>query len=254
MRMGLGLSLRQRSSGAPSFNPLTLTPTAWYDPSDLTSMRQSGTRGAPGAAAAVDSPVGLLLDKSGNNYDMAQATAGLRPILRSSGGFYWLEFDGADDGLLGPMAFGGDILTAWAGVRNTTPANNQRVFSMTDPAGVDYDSAAHTIPIGVFSTGGYSAYRNGQISTVAFAADTFAVVQSKFDGANHTLRINGANNTPLASTGTFATSETRIGNGFSSGGPFAGRFYGGGILNRVLTAPEQANLDTYTAGKAGLAL
>ena len=95
MRLGLGLK-NMRQTGA-AFSPLSLSPSAWYDPSDLSSMYQTGTRGAPGAAAAVNSPVGLLLDKSGNNFDAAQATAASRPTLRQSGALYYLEFDGVDD-------------------------------------------------------------------------------------------------------------------------------------------------------------
>jgi hypothetical protein len=66
----------------------------WLDPSDMSSMFQDS---AATTAAAIDSPVGKILDKSGNGNHAVQTTAGKRPILRFSGGLYYLEFDGTDD-------------------------------------------------------------------------------------------------------------------------------------------------------------
>lgn len=112
------------------FSPLSMfdggVAGAWYDPSDFSSMFQTGTRAAPGAAAVVDSPVGCLLDKSGNQNDLTQGTAAARPILRATAGVapYYLEFDGIDDFLAGTIAtagMGGNISkTMFAAVRAAT--------------------------------------------------------------------------------------------------------------------------------------
>jgi hypothetical protein len=107
----LGLSM---TGGASVFTPASLFSGgglgAYYDPNDLTTMYQTGTRAAPGAAAAVGSPVGLLLDKSGNNNDATQTTAGMRPTLRQSGSLYYLEFSAAStQHLILPTA----LLTGW---------------------------------------------------------------------------------------------------------------------------------------------
>lgn len=101
LRLGLGLS-RPGSSSVSLIDPSTLTLAAWWDPSDLATMFQSGSRAAPGAAVAADGdPVGLILDKSGNSRDLvADATAGRNPLYRTSGGLRWLEFDGVNDMLI----------------------------------------------------------------------------------------------------------------------------------------------------------
>jgi len=65
------------------------TQGVWYDPSDLSTVFQDA---AGTIAGAVDQPVGLILDISGNGNHASQAVSGDRPTLRSSGGLYWLEF------------------------------------------------------------------------------------------------------------------------------------------------------------------
>lgn len=80
-----------------TLNPIA-SATAYYDPSDLSTLFQSGTRAAPGLpVAANNDPVGLMLDKSVNHLDMTQVTAAKRPLWKTLGGFSWLETDGIDD-------------------------------------------------------------------------------------------------------------------------------------------------------------
>jgi len=73
------------SCGATEFSPASLFTSgvqgAWYDPSDYTSLFQdsAGTT----AVTAVEQPVGLMLDKSGNSNHASQATAASRPVLRA---------------------------------------------------------------------------------------------------------------------------------------------------------------------------
>ena len=52
---------------------------AWYDPSDITTLYQDSAGTTP--VTAVEQPVGLMKDKSGNNNHAFQATAGNRPTL-----------------------------------------------------------------------------------------------------------------------------------------------------------------------------
>lgn len=78
------------SATAEPFDPLTLTPLAWYDPSDATTVTLNG------------STVSQLNDKSGNVRHMVQGTAGNQPTYTSAGinGLNCLTFDGAGDNLL----------------------------------------------------------------------------------------------------------------------------------------------------------
>ncbi|WP_413219077.1 hypothetical protein [Tritonibacter mobilis] len=76
------------------FSPISLGPLAEWDPSDLSTLYQDAAGTIP---AGVDDPVRLMLDKSGNGYDISAPSDTTRPFLRSSGGLFWLETDGIDD-------------------------------------------------------------------------------------------------------------------------------------------------------------
>ena len=70
----------------------------WYDPSDFTTLFQDSAGTTP--VTAVEQPVGLVLDKSGNGNHATQATSAKRPLLKVDGnGKYYLLFDGVDDNL-----------------------------------------------------------------------------------------------------------------------------------------------------------
>ena len=55
-----------------NFNPLSLSPLAWYDASDITTITESG-----GAVSQWD-------DKSGNNRNLTQGTSALQPVTNSA--------------------------------------------------------------------------------------------------------------------------------------------------------------------------
>ena len=63
--IGIGATLFKRMAGGSRFSPSSLFSNGeqgvWYDPSDLTTMFQDDTSGAP---AVIGQPVGLMLDKS----------------------------------------------------------------------------------------------------------------------------------------------------------------------------------------------
>ena len=66
-----------------AFSPASLfaqgEPGVWYDPSDFSTMFQDSAGTTP--VTAVEQPVGLMLDKSGNGNHAYQTTATSRPVL-----------------------------------------------------------------------------------------------------------------------------------------------------------------------------
>ena len=52
---------------------------AWFDPSDMSTMFQDATGTTP--VTAVEQPVGLILDKSGNGNHATQSVTASRPVL-----------------------------------------------------------------------------------------------------------------------------------------------------------------------------
>ncbi|HEY0625471.1 MAG TPA: hypothetical protein VGD10_01935 [Allosphingosinicella sp.] len=96
----IDLALRQRGSFSPRALFRSGAAGVWFDPSDLGSMSQNsdGT-----GAAAVDGPVGRILDKSGRGNHAVQPLAAARPMLRRENGLHFLEF-AADDSLRAAFA------------------------------------------------------------------------------------------------------------------------------------------------------
>ena len=64
-----------------SFNPLDLSPLAWFDLSDSGTVFDSDVGGV---AVSDQDPIGLITDKSGNGKDAAQSVSANRPIYHSS--------------------------------------------------------------------------------------------------------------------------------------------------------------------------
>jgi hypothetical protein len=237
-----------------SFNPLSLFSGGekgfLYDPSDLSSMTQDDLGVTP---AAVNSPVGRITDKSGNGVNLVQATAAARPILRQSGALYWLEFDGVDDVMAVASAINSTgALTAVAAARNSTYVAFQRLYSLPAGGSSDFDNPLGFALLTRSGSAGYSSYRNAELGQQAFAVNTDGVLQSRFDGVNHTSRINGANGSTTASAGAFAIAGVRLGSDNTAF--FNGRFYGGLLTTRVLTASEITGADTYFGAKCGVTL
>ena len=65
----------------------------------------------------IDDPVGYILDQSGTNHHLVNATSGQKPLLRQdASGHYYLESDGVDDKLIATFGVAlGDCTLIFAG-------------------------------------------------------------------------------------------------------------------------------------------
>jgi hypothetical protein len=96
MLLGAVAAARQR---AAAWSPASLLSTGLgiygfaFDPTDLATLYQDAAGTTP---AAVDGPVGLMLDTGPWGLDVAQPDAGFRPTLRTPGGVPCLEFAEGD--------------------------------------------------------------------------------------------------------------------------------------------------------------
>lgn len=99
--MYLGLSNLSLVSPQVGWNPSMLFAAgekgAWYDANDLSTLYQNSGGTTP--ATALNDPLGLVKDKSGNGLDASQATGTARPLLKSANGRRFIDFDGVDDQL-----------------------------------------------------------------------------------------------------------------------------------------------------------
>jgi hypothetical protein len=235
MSLSIPLLLALTGGGAaPAFDPLSLSPHLWLDPSDLTTLFQDSAMTTP--VTADGDPVGAILDKSGNNLHLTQATAGSRPLYQTSDGLHWLEFDGVDDwlehgavGISQPLELG---IAA-------------RFLSSTGLRIVGID--------------GQQIYRDGTLNLYAGTVMAGTTLPSNGTDFVATARFNGASSRIAVDNGSYSTGNAGIGNlefrnqiGADQGSSdyVNCRIYG------VLAAPalsddEIALLRTYLAAKQG---
>lgn len=81
------------------WTPARIAAPVWFDASDLSTMRQEITGAGATTPAGVGDPVGSWRNKGTLGGWAVAPDNSARPVLQSSGGIYWLEFDGTDDWL-----------------------------------------------------------------------------------------------------------------------------------------------------------
>lgn len=240
----MGVSVAVGLAAGNLFNPRVLFAAgeagAFYDPSDLSSMYQDS---AGTTAAAVDSPVGRILDKSGRGNHAVQATAAARPMLRrDSSGKLCLETDGVDDWLRASFAIAQpfDRISA---IRQISWTSNDRIFDgITAGSGRLYQASATPQ---LYLTGGV-------VGTSSLAIGATGVVSERHNGASSHLAVNnGAAVTGDA--GIVAPDGIDIG---ATAGAAAGNFrlYGVVMIGRALTEAETIQLRRFMAAKSGVKL
>lgn len=230
----LGLSI---TGGRSPLDPATLFVGSgkgvWFDPSDLSTMWQDsgGT-----VAAAVDSPVGKINDKSGNGNHWVNTGGTDRPVLRSAGGLYWLEFDGVNDTFV-------TAPTTWAATSDCFAA-----IQSTDTQYLVYSDMDNTSAfVGVAQDGNAGAQHLG------VGTPTILVDGATAGATRDTLHdaITGATPRVFEADGAaIAFNRLLFGNYVSF--EFAGKFYGGIIC--PANAGERARVRTYLGNKAGITL
>lgn len=234
--MRLGLRSGFGPSGGAAFTPASLSPTAWYDPSDLATVWQDSARTTP---ASVNGVVGALDDKSGNGNHLIQATGAAKPILRQSGALYWIETDGVDD-----------YMDA-TGVAMTQP--NALWFASNPLALTGHHNDGITVRQALNQNLLFHAGAANPATGNSLSIGVPAIIAVQVDGANTYARKDGVNAAAI-SPGTTGLTGFRFAT-FSAGSQhYNGRFAGIVLVDRLLTAGEMASLDTYLAAKQGRVL
>ena len=97
----------------------------WADPSDTSTLFQNSDGTTP--VTANGDPIGLVLDKTGNNYDLKQSVSASRPKLLTGG----IAFDRVDDALTLDVPEGGITGTLFLATTRGTAS-----YGVSMPAGV----------------------------------------------------------------------------------------------------------------------
>lgn len=231
------------------------TVSLFHDPYDMGTLFQSGTRGAPGAAVTADGdPVGLWLDKSGNNIDFTSSGAN-RPLFRNNTGKNRIHFDGvanymsAGDNL--DLLTGSFLLSIGVKFDNT---NNCGVISksLAGPAASRWSLFKDTnVLYSLLETTSTGAAHKTVADTNTTDNRTLSMKIDRTNGANR-LRINGV--TQGADT-VFAAEATNWNTAYTlflgvypdttGTAPLAGYYFGGSIfgITAKLTPAAPADAD-----------
>ena len=246
--MMLGLGFRAGAGARRRFSPRSLFANGeqgvWYDPSDLSTLYQdfAGT-----VAAAVGSPVARIDDKSGRGNHAGQSSVAAQPILRrDAGGRYYLEFDGVDDRLR-TASFALD--TGWdrvSAVRQTAWTNGRRIFAAASGVAGILQQATASPGLALFD-GSLAAANSGA------AVGAAAVLFERHAGAGSLLAVNGGAGV-AGNPGSNAASGISIGGDPGGSGSAAFHLYGLCLVKAELAGPKLAALQSFYAGKAGVAL
>ncbi len=225
------------------FNPLTMAPAVWYDPSDLSTMWQDSARTTP---ASIDGVVGAIDDKSGNARHATQATTASKPILRKVGSLFRLQFDGVDDFMT--ANFGATIPQTMTAILAATMDVGTLPFSRV----FDGLNGVDRVLMGYQDNLNFLAFAGTTNMFVAQAIPMAATVWSaRFAGAASHLRRNAVQ-VSAANAGANSLSGLTLGNSFGATEPLMG------TLSQLIIVPaavaDYTGVEQFVATKAGVVL
>lgn len=221
----------------------------WYDPSDKSTLFQDAAGTVP--VTKDGDPVGLMLDKSGNNNHATQTASAARPVYKTDGILHWLFFDGADDYMLTTA----NHLSKWS----VYTASSSGIYSETAVIYGGRSSTNTRSYIGTLDgqvTAGVGATSNHFIkSGVAYVSNTPVVGVYIHDEVSVRVRQDGVDAFLRAQSGTVTPSAVAyVGALNNNGSPvsyFNGKLYGVLAINSM---DVYSNTESYLAKKSGVTL
>lgn len=239
----------------------------WYDPSDASTCWQDT---AATTSAADGDVVGRIDDLSGNGLNAIQATAARKPIRRTAGGVWYLDFDGSDDYLQigsGATPLGATLADVLVGAAYREVTRQVSVlFSLSQEAAGGnaatrwHAHAPYSDGTGYFDTGGATAPNRVSGSwPVAAGNDLVATFKGSTTDSEQFFRVDG---TQVAgdATGHSVTATdnaylaSRKGVGASRVEYMAVRLHAFVAVLSAEPTSEIQNLETWLASKNGATL
>jgi hypothetical protein len=236
----------------------TFTPAAlsnligWYS-ADVGAYTDAGTTLATGGQT-----VQQWNDRSSVGNHLSQSTSDARPtfttgVQNGKPGIVFSTATVADFMANASFALGGTTASVFCVIKGSSPGDNSRVVSFT---GNGQASDFGNTPSAVFmffnsSSTKVNGFRNGgTLSNGTVTDGTFNQLGSVFDGANHTLYINGTAQTAAANSDTFgATGTLSIGAQADGTNPFDGTFLEIVVTSSALSSTQRTQLASYFTTK-----
>lgn len=250
-----------------AFTPASLSPNWWVEPGKGGLFQSNaGTT----AATANSDVVGFAPDQSGNTFTLTSvADDTTRPTLQGVGTFPYLSFDGTNDLLRRTAALDGWTAGAatWAFTfRSNSNAVNTFPFAVRSSSTTNSVYALFKANSGTATTASMLVRDDVGVGVTGFPADN----ANAFNGSDHVMifidtgtsvsvYLDGVSVNGIASythSQTLTLDRTALGGSLSTSAAnwWAGRIYGGVVLNRAINSTERGNLTTYMGNLAGLSL
>lgn len=256
--LGHGLNLWLPAMGGAAFSPASLfsggAVGAWYDPSDITTLFKDVAGTIPVTTAGDE--VLRMSDKSGRGYH-ATGTAGTsftyaidgagKPYLNGTG-LQFMRFSNAAYGTTSPLEIAGAATLTANGNFPSLFGGNSTSTGVFFGLGSTADRKLRVSLAG--GTGGSGA---NALGSFAIPLSTPFVTSMRYDNTSVLADFGGILAATVARTGTFApATEGRI--GFTAA-PITSpiRFYGGVIIQSLLSSAQRSALTQYLAEKNGTA-
>lgn len=259
--------LRNRVSGVAPFDPATLFASGeagvWYDPSDLTTMWSDVAATVQtvavleGSTPTTANLVAQIDDKSGNGNHATQGTEAHRPVLRvTSGGLYYLEFDGSDDRMVFSQVTSVSGASCFMGVKFDTISTNSLIYEGSYPILAYTASFVQDFSLGA-RTGAASLYAedgatNLELRSTPIGTSNPYVITGFSSSSGSGIRLDGG--ATVTGAGTRDDLIVRALGRDSPSRLFNGNLYGVIFRGVTSTATEISNTETYLANRSGVTL
>jgi len=243
----IGLGLGITNPRGVGFSPLSLFASgeagAWYDPSNLSSLFQDSAGTTPVASSG--DPVGLMLDKSGNDSHATQTVSDLRPTYQvDANGNGYLNFDGNDDLMdINPTVPSGLYHSVFAGLEVDGNGNNQALLSRDNSGFVPYAKLSGN------GLGTYTMF--DPYDQPPFIARFSA---NGMQPGGVTVDVNagqytGANSKSATASNYYSAITTSVASQY-----LTGKIFSLLIVSRAMTEEEVSLVNHYVASKTGVEL
>jgi hypothetical protein len=223
-------------------------PWIWIDPSDLSTMFQDTAGTIPVTASGQS--VALIKDKSGNGYNLTQATAASQPTFQQdANGKRSLLFDGVNDYMDSPSFASVFAQPTYlcTGFKVTTVPSSGGWYLYGSVAGNPNQALLEV------SSTKFIYYAGSTFVNTSVAADTAAHVATiTYNGASSSFRMDGAS-VATGNPGSQGFSSLRLGSTGALSVYAAASIYGIVLADNSFVA-EQAPLETWMGRKCGLSL
>jgi len=236
---------------------------AFYDPSDLSTLFQDSSGNTP--VTSDGDPVGLMLDKSGNDNHAFQTNNSNRPTYQTDGNLHWIFGDGSNHFLIT------DEITPIArdstGIYFSFACNSKDSIRISQYSAPTNSRNFSTVARGLDGNTDYYAgtqlstsFDLNKLSVVDFPKNTAHVFSFNWDSPN-SFNVGQTNNQTkidspetLASVGTFTSQPLEIFSINNGDLLTRGRIYGIFVIGDVLTETQSNSLKEYMASKGGVTL